>query len=216
MLLIPRLNHLNSEPFTKRPSAKSTLLATSTVGHLAITYLIRHQLAKIEIDGHPMQTENGDLHVENLNAAFQSPIVKWPPPKSGLESHPGGEWYGVQNKGHGAIKARWIADPSVAFVQVGDIFDRADHSELAAEILRQLIVDAPGRVFVLVGNHEQFMLENDFSNWAHNEVRSAYNNHVKPEKGARAHFRFYNPAIDQDEMMEEVFLDTNHRYGRCS
>ena len=170
-----------------------------------ITYLIRHQLAKIEIDGYPMQTENGDLHVENLNAAFQSPIVKWPPPKSGLKSHPGGEWYGVQNKGHGAIKARWIADPSVAFVQVGDIFDRADHSELAAEILRQLIVDAPGRVFVLVGNHEQFMLENDFSNWAHNEVRSAYNNHVKPEKGARAHFRFYNPAIDQDEMMEEVF-----------
>ena len=74
-------------------------------------------------------------------------------------------------------------------------FDRADHSELAAEILRQLIVDAPGRVFVLVGNHEQFMLENDFSNWAHNEVRSAYNEHVKPKKGARAHFRFYNPAL---------------------
>ena len=44
---------------------------------------------------------------------------------------------------HAAINARWIADPEVAFVQVGDIFDRADHSELAAEILRQLIIDAP-------------------------------------------------------------------------
>ena len=171
-----------------------------------IAYLIHHQLAEIEIDGYPMQTENGDLHVENLNAAFQSPIVKWHNlPKSGLKGHPGGEWFGAQNDGHGAIKARWIANPSVAFVQVGDIFDRADHSELAAEILRQLIVDAPGRVFVLVGNHEQFMLENDFSNWAHNEVRSAYTDHVQPKKGARAHFRFYNPAIDQDEMMEEVF-----------
>ena len=159
-----------------------------------ITYLIHHQLAEIEIDGYPMQTENGDLHVENLNAAFQSPIVKWPPPKSGLKNQPGGEWYGVQNEGHGAIKARWVADPSVAFVQVGDIFDRADHSELAAEILRQLIVDAPGRVFVLVGNHEQFMLENDFSNWAHNEVRSAYNEHVKPKRGTGA-FPILQPCL---------------------
>lgn len=171
-----------------------------------ITYLIQHRLAEIEIDGYPMQTKDGDLHVENLNATFQSPIVKWHNlPKSGLKDQPGGEWFGVQNGGHGAVRARWIADPGVAFVQVGDIFDRADHSELAAEILRQLLLDAPGRVFVLVGNHEQFMLENDFSNWAHNEVRSAYTDHVQPKKGVRAHFRFYNPAIDQDEMMEEVF-----------
>lgn len=171
-----------------------------------IAYLIHHQLAEIEIDGYPMQTESGDLHVDNLNAAFQSPILNWyGMRKFGLKGHPGGEWFGVKNDGHGAIKARWIADPSVAFVQVGDIFDRADHSELAAEILRQLIVDAPGRVFVLVGNHEQFMLENDFSNWAHNEVRSAYTDHVQPKKGARAHFRFYNQGIDMDEMMEEVF-----------
>ena len=49
------------EPFTKRPSAKSTLLATSTVGRRPITYFIHHQLAEIEIDGYPMQTENGDL-----------------------------------------------------------------------------------------------------------------------------------------------------------
>jgi len=171
-----------------------------------IAYLIHHQLAEIEIDGYPMQTESGDLHVDNLNATFQNPVLRWHNrPKSGLKGHPGGQWYGAQNEGHGAIKARWIADPSVAFVQVGDIFDRADHSELAAEILRQLIVDAPGRVFVLVGNHEQFMLENDFSNWAHNEIRSAYTDHIAPKKNERAHFRFYSPGYDTDEMMEEVF-----------
>lgn len=173
-----------------------------------ISYLIENKLATVSIGGAPMQHDDGTLHIENLNSAFPNPTLNWPSlPKSGLKMPEElGKWYGVQNGGHAAINARWIADPEVAFVQVGDIFDRADHSELAAEILRQLIIDAPGRVFALVGNHEQFMLENDYQNWAHNEIRSAHTDYdVGPKEGQRAHFRFINPAIDQHEVMQEVF-----------
>ena len=49
----------------------------------------------------------------------------------------------VNGKGHGNVKARWIGGNDNAFVQVGDIFDRADHSELCCEILCQLVIDAP-------------------------------------------------------------------------
>lgn len=173
-----------------------------------ISYLIENKLATVSIGGVPMQHDDGTLHIENLNSTFPNPTLNWPSlPKSGLKMPEKlGKWYGVQNGGHAAIHARWIADPEVAFVQVGDIFDRADHSELAAEILRQLIIDAPGRVFALVGNHEQFMLENDYQNWAHNEIRSAHTDYdVGPKEGQRAHFRFINPAIDQHEVMQEVF-----------
>jgi hypothetical protein len=50
------------------------------------------------------------------------------------------------------------------------------------------------------------MLENDYQNWAHNEIRSAHTDYdVGPKEGQRAHFRFINPAIDQHEVMQEVF-----------
>ena len=153
-----------------------------------------------------MQDDKGRIHKKNMNEAFPDPILNFPSlPKAGLKDQPFGNWYGVQDGGHGAIRARWIAQPHVALVQVGDIFDRADHSELAAEIMRQLIIGAPGRVFALVGNHEQFMLENDFQNWAHNEVRSAYVDDVKPKPGTKAHYRFFNQGVSQQKAMEEVF-----------
>ena len=153
-----------------------------------------------------MQDAQGQIHKKNMNEAFPDPILNFPSlPKAGLTDQPYSKWYGDNNGGHGAIKARWIAQPHVALVQVGDIFDRADHSELAAEIMRQLIIDAPGRVFALVGNHEQFMLENEFQNWAHNEVRSAYVDDVKPKLGTKAHYRFFSQGTPQEKMMVEVF-----------
>jgi len=171
-----------------------------------ISYLIVKKLAQISIDGYPMQDAHGQIHKKNMNEAFPDPTLNFPSlPKAGLTDQPHSNRHGVNNGGHGAIKARWIAQPHVALVQVGDIFDRADHSELAAEIMRQLIIDAPGRVFALVGNHEQFMLENDFQNWAHNEVRSAYVDDVKPKPGTKAHYRFFSQVTPQQKMMEEVF-----------
>ena len=53
------------------------------------------------------------------------------------------------------------------------------------------MIDAPGRVFVLVGNHEQFMLEEDYDNWYFNEARNAFVDHEsRPNRNTRNHFRF--------------------------
>ena len=181
-----------------------------------ISYLIHHKLATVEIDGYPLQTESGDLNRHNLELIFPDPVAilrkaRRNPPRAGLSDQPGFTDLGLNGEGHGNIKARWIADDNVALIQVGDIFDRADHSELAAEILRQLIIDAPGRVFVLVGNHEQFMLENDFDNWYFNEARSAWiDTDSSPKRSAKNHFRFL-PKWDL-KSVEERAKATFERY----
>jgi hypothetical protein len=162
-----------------------------------ISYLINKKLATIEIDGYPLQDNKGALDAEILNEIFPEPISRLQktggPVKAGLAEQPGfADETGLNNGGHGKIKARWIAAPNVALIQIGDIYDRADHSELAAEILRQLIIDAPGRVFVMVGNHEQFMLENDYNNWYFNEARNAFTEKdSSPRPNTRNHFRFF-------------------------
>jgi hypothetical protein len=163
-----------------------------------ISYLINKKLATIEIDGYPLQDNKGLLDVEILKKIFPEPISRLQttgiPVKAGLSKQPGfeGDETGLNDGGHGKIKARWIAEPNVALIQIGDIYDRADHSELAAEILRQLIIDAPGRVFVMVGNHEQFMLENDYNNWYFNEARNAFTEKdSSPLPNTRNHFRFF-------------------------
>ena len=214
-LVIEKEDALESHPLSPefRPPKENKITKIHSLGDLhgwapgLISYLVSHNLAEIFIDGYPMQDESGELHRKHMDEAFPDPMLNFPSlPKSGLKDQPKGKFYGVHNGGHGSIKARWIAKPEVTFVQVGDIFDRADHSELAAEIMRQLIIDAPGKVFALVGNHEQFMLEKDYQNWAHNEVRSAYTDDVKPPAGTRAHFRFFNlEGVTQPKVMQEVF-----------
>jgi len=163
-----------------------------------ISYLINNKLATIEIDGYPLQDEKGILNDKNLKQVFPNPIktlkqTNGQPAPAGLAGQPGHQLdtTGLNGDGHGKIKARWIAEANVALIQVGDVYDRADHSELAAEILRQLIIDAPGKVFVMVGNHEQFMLENDYDNWYFNEVRNAWTDRGSlPQSNSRNHFRF--------------------------
>ena len=86
------------------------------------------------------------------------------------------------------------------FIQLGDVIDRADHSELACEILRQLIIDAPGNVFVLLGNHEQFVIEDEYDNWYLNENRNAVVDGRKtPAEWSRHHLRFM-PTMDVDDL----------------
>jgi len=165
-----------------------------------ITYLIHHQLAKIEITGTKLYSEDKDgisVNNEAMAHIFPHPIEYLEKNKhgqfegGGLHGLPieGGKW----NYGISGIKAEWIGDktnPSSCFIQVGDIIDRSDYSELSAEILRQLLIQAPLRVFVLLGNHEQFMLENDFHNWKFNEQKWEFTpDNLK--KGTGFHTRFH-------------------------
>ncbi len=59
-------------------------------------------------------------------------------------------------------------------LQVGDLTDRGDHSELSIEIARQLVVKSGGRVIVLMGNHEGFLLEEDRPSWWKNEEKKRF------------------------------------------
>lgn len=182
-----------------------------------ITYLVTNRLATIAIDGLALDDGAGTLNTDALHEVFPDPVAlhqRGRLPRAGLGGQPGHSAEGMNGPGHVQVRARWIGAEGDVFVQVGDIFDRADHSELAAEILRQLVIDAPLRVFVLVGNHEQFLLEDDFQNWFHNEARNArmqdhrtdasslngehtrflMANGFDPEERARATFRRYVDA----------------------
>ena len=158
-----------------------------------ITYLIEKQMATVEVNdlalykiakGGRYEPDN-----DNLRSVFPEPHRHFDEtgafPPAGLK----GQWLDnnrqtTRPEGHYSVKAEWVCkDPGTAFVQIGDVFDRSDHSELACEILRQLIIQAPLRVFVLVGNHEQFFLENDKRTWHHNEKRYEFGK----ERGLDSH-----------------------------
>jgi hypothetical protein len=55
------------------------------------------------------------------------------------------------------------------YVQIGDLIDRGDHSELAVEMMRQACLTSSGRALVLMGNHEEIVIEGVFQDWVSNE-----------------------------------------------
>ena len=173
---LPELGSIPSDPITE----------VHSLGDLhgwapgLITYLIEHQLATVEVNGLSLYTKikggTYELDEENINTVFPDPYSEYKEskqfPPAGLEGQLLADGKTARRRGHHSVKAEWVCEePGVAFVQIGDVFDRSDHSELASEILRQLIIQAPLRVFVLVGNHEQFFLEGDHGTWIHNEQR---------------------------------------------
>jgi hypothetical protein len=105
------------------------------------------------------------------------------------------------------VSVEWIGPDDVIFVQMGDIFDRGDFSELSAEILRQMLIQAPGRVFILMGNHEQFLLENEFSTWLNNEIKFNYSPE-KQEMGFHTRFDMETNGwgiLDEEIIKKEIF-----------
>ena len=165
-----------------------------------IAYLITHKLALININGMHLGT-NGVLDDRAMNNLFarDSSMTSSDLPSAGLLGRP---LYAecVNGGGHYDVSVRWIGSESTGFVQLGDVVDRSDHSELACEILRQLLIDAPGNVFVLLGNHEQFLLENEYENWHLNEVRNAViDGRHGPKKWSKKHLRFL-ATLEQDEI----------------
>ena len=174
-----------------------------------INYLISHKLASIEIDGHDLGSSGrlNDVNIRRLFGRNKTMSARELPP-AGLSGRPG-FMDCVNSGGHGSIKARWIARDDVGFLQIGDIFDRADHSEVAAEILRQLTIDAPNRVFTLVGNHEQFMLEGDYDSWYMNEIRNAVtDSRDTPSEWRGRHLRFMGTVDLESEQRARIVFES--------
>ena len=184
-----------------------------------INYLTAHGLAKIEISGIKVYKLNskGAMSVDHKAMGLLFPdlkeyltsqqgmdsnqiVIEWP--HAGILGQPGKE-VNVESQ-HTAISAEWTGKNEM-FIQVGDVFDRADHSELAAEILRQLVIQAPAHVHILVGNHEEFLLLNDKETWLLNERKWTYD----ADKGGNTRML---PML-YDETPEEDLLDiTWERY----
>ena len=165
-----------------------------------ITYLIEHNLATIEINGLSLGV-GGSIDAKAMMNVFarDSTMNASELPPAGLAGRPRFEEV-VNGPGHSNVRARWVGGKKTGFIQLGDVIDRSDHSELACEILRQLILDAPSNVFVLIGNHEQFVLEDEYDNWYLNEKRNAVlDARMGPKEWVRNHLRFM-ATIDLDEL----------------
>lgn len=73
------------------------------------------------------------------------------------------------------IEAVWKGSPDDLFIQIGDLIDRGDYSEVTIELIRRLIWNSCGSCFVLMGNHEQMVLGANYVTWESNENRAVYN-----------------------------------------
>jgi hypothetical protein len=190
-----------------------------------IIYLTRNNLAKIEISGVKVYDESSkgiiSLNVDamcrlfpDLKEHIESSKEDSIDTANTLESfhHAGllGQRAGKLNHkaSYCEIQADWIGENEY-FIQVGDIFDRADHSELAAEIIRQLIIQAPAHIFALVGNHEEFLLLDQHSGWYRNEVKWEYD----ADKGGNTRTM---ELINEGSTKEDLLNDTYEKYRQSA
>jgi hypothetical protein len=193
-----------------------------------IGYLTQHNLAKIEISGEKVYSESEDgkisLNLEAMSNLFPDlgeylthSKEKAIPEDETIESflHAGllGQKAGTFNPraSYCDIDVEWIATNEF-FIQVGDVFDRADHSELSAEILRQMVLQAPAHVFILVGNHEEFLLLDQRGGWLRNEKKWGYE---KRRGGNTRSLELMNPMdeldLDSKASVEDFLLDDTYK-----
>lgn len=199
-----------------------------------IGYLTQHNLAKIEISGEKVYTESEDgkisLNLEAMSNLFpdlaeylthskEKEIAEDETIESFLHAGLLGQKAGTFNPraSYCDIDVEWIATNEF-FVQVGDVFDRADHSELSAEILRQMVLQAPAHVFILVGNHEEFLLLDQRGGWLRNEKKWGYE---QRRGGNTRSLELINPMGEFDPELDfsvEDFLldDTYKKYQQSA
>ena len=109
-----------------------------------------------------------------------------------------------------SIDLEWIGGPNDIFIQIGDMIDRADHSETVLELMRRLVWNANGSGFALIGNHENCVLTNDYERWKRDEDRSAYN-----DRGP-GHHRFHISRNTYDEFSPENAAETRDKQDKLS
>lgn len=123
-------------------------------------------LHNVTIDGHNLG------ETEALLRLFQNPLARLESGRDlipcGLDGHP---WRSksVVSMMHGLSVT--AASTEQHAVLLGDLVDRGDHGELVLELVRQSLLCAPGRRWVLLGNHEQLLLEGDKDRWTKEEQR---------------------------------------------
>ena len=128
-----------------------------------INYMQTHGLANISIGGR-------SLVEDEMVILFPDPMARIAEqrslPRMGLDGHPS-----RSQDIHTAFQRIDVEEhhDASALICLGDLVDRGDHNELVLEIIRQSILKNMGMRWMLLGNHEQMLIENDFQRWAKNE-----------------------------------------------
>ena len=128
-----------------------------------INYMRSHGLARLSIGGKKLDDEG-------MLSLFPDPMERIAEqrdlPRVGIDNHPG-----RSQDVHTAFHRIVVEEQhnGTALICLGDLVDRGDHNELVLEIMRQSILQNMGMRWMLLGNHEQMLIEDDFKRWSKNE-----------------------------------------------
>ena len=92
------------------------------------------------------------------------------------------------------------------FLQVGDLNDRGDYSELIFDMMRKFTLSSGGRAFALLGNHEEMLLRGNYKNWMHNEEESGFFQSLESPGSFRLRHEFLNIKDDVESYRRSVFF----------
>jgi hypothetical protein len=99
------------------------------------------------------------------------------------------------------------------FIQVGDLIDRGDYSELTLETMRQLILKSPGCTLSLVGNHEGFLIEKNFRGWLKNERKTCFDRTKNRAGSIRLDPKRAGSRLTEAEFLDNVFSSYSAHYA---
>ena len=139
-------------------------------------YIVEHDLANITIDGIPYRNNADKIFpdVDELAVKGRPMEGQWMDGNPFTPFHPKDRNEDYRG-GFGEIEVQpGKALDSGFFLQVGDLNDRGDYSELNFDIMRQLALTSGGRALALLGNHEEMLLSGNYKNWLNNEEQSGF------------------------------------------
>lgn len=151
-----------------------------------IRHLSQHEIAKVNIAS---KLDLGSCS-ESMREIFPCPLtakkLTQPLPRMGLDGQPSRSkeihtsYFDIQVLSN-------LPEMDTRYIQVGDLIDRGDHSEVTIEIMRQLCLQSSGRAFSLIGNHEQLVIEGNYNLWYQMESKMAFDDSKTQRPGIMAH-----------------------------
>jgi len=128
-----------------------------------INYMRAHGLASLSVGGKKLSDKE-------MLSLFPDPMDRIADqrdlPRVGIDNHPARS-QDIHTAFHRIVVEE--QQNGTALICLGDLVDRGDHNELVLEIMRQSILLNMGMRWMLLGKHEQMLIEDDFKRWAKNE-----------------------------------------------
>jgi hypothetical protein len=182
-----------------------------------LAFLLQNELATVSLNGERCESD------EKLSSQFPSPF-EYDSDRIFIE----GPWFDrspfitpgdIGTIFRGQVKSIDItpSDKLITdsiFIQIGDLIDRGDYSELALESMRQLIQKSPGSTLSLVGNHEGFLIDGSIRGWLKNERRHEFDRSRRNIAGTiRLDHKRAGSQLGGGKFLESVFSSYSAHYA---